>query len=285
MRDAIRTEYIRNLEAGRERFAYKGMTGTQAAQYFRDDMDRFEGVQWSDFTKDPRGVFEFYGNTAIAYDFTIESSEMNAAGVDLTLLRKLTRGSDAVGLLAKNDRTRVVRRHFRVFDSFDSLVRRLQRGRCAGVPHLPNAIFPSTGTLRLHSLVKNFTIQNQVGNLGGKDWDYRTAQMDDTMIFTTKSTGNFDPTLSSDATPGVFVPSQIKLTMDNYRQDLHTIIILLQLSEDPSKALRFDQRGLLTAPLQSERRLQLEVGLDRVVDRNAQDAISQALPAFLNRIN
>lgn len=285
MRDAIRLDYIRNLEAGGNQLAYRGMTGTEAARYFLDDMDRFEGINWDDFTRDPRDLYKFYGNTAIAYDFTIESSEMNTNGVDLTLLKKLTNGSNSFGFLARSDRTRNIKRHFRVFDSFDSLVRRLEKRRCANVPIGENPIFPTTGTLRLQSLVKNFTTQNHIGNLGGKDWDYSNAQMDDTLTFTTKFTGNFDPTLATDAKTGVLIPSQVKITMDNYRQDLHTIIILLQLSADQSKAPRFDRYGLLTDALQSPRRVRLEVGLDRVINRNAQEAISQGLPVLLNRIN
>jgi hypothetical protein len=82
-------------------------------------------------------------------------------------------------------------------------------------------------------LIREFVDQNQRENLGSKE-NPLNAEMNDTIVFTTKSVGNLDPTFTRDAIPGSFVPSEIKLRSDNYRLDMHTIIVLMP-TYSPSK--------------------------------------------------
>ncbi|MDF0495327.1 hypothetical protein [Bradyrhizobium yuanmingense] len=250
------------------------MSGYQAAAWFEEAPDRFFNLDWELFTPPLARLFKFYSNVTVSYDFSIDSSEMNGTGLDLTLLKKLTSGSDSLGIVVKSDRTRQVTRHFRVFDSFDTVTRKLSADFCRDVPRYVNALFPSTGLLRIGSLVKNFTIENQTGNLGGEKDDFTTAQMADTMVFTTKSVGNFAPSFNRDVVTGAVLPSTVKLNSDNYRQDVHTIIILLQLPVDPSKLPKFDETGRLISASDA-RKLTKNLALDREIEFRTQQRIQE----------
>ncbi|MEA2875572.1 MAG: hypothetical protein QOF14_768 [Hyphomicrobiales bacterium] len=282
-RDAIRAEIIRQLDASGDKRVYGALTGTQAATWFAENPDRFLDLTWTAFVPNLARLFAFYADVTVSYDFSIDSSEMNGAGVDLTFLKKLSGGSNSLGIVAKNDRTRQVTRHFRVFDSFDTLARKMSNRYCAGVPRQINAIYPSTGLLRIGSLVRNFVVQNQVGNLGGEKDDFTTAQMADTMVFTTKFTGNFSPQFNRDGVTNVVIPSSIKVNSDNYRQDIHTIIILLQLPVDPSKLPKFDDSGRLVAAKDARKALK-NMALDKEVDYRTQQKV-QEISTTLQRVN
>lgn len=284
VRDAYRFEIIRNLDASKEKISYKNMTGYQAAAYFSESPDRFVNISWADFNKQLSEVLFFYANTIVSYDFSIDSSEMNADGVDFTFLKSFTKGTNSLQFTAKSDRTRQVTRHFRVFDTLGTLATKLKDRYChiENAPTVPNFMHPSTGLLRLNSLVKNFLVQNQTGNLGGEKSDYTTAEMADTMVFTTKHSGNFDPTLTATAIIGAYVPSQVKFNADNYRQDIHTVILLLQLPVDKSKLPRFDSTGRLTTESEA-RQTRANNGLDREDALNTARSI-RSIPGDLRRV-
>jgi hypothetical protein len=245
-RDAVRAEIQRTLAAWESVVVYKRMTGGEMARWLADNPDNYHGLRLSDFSPQAARLYKFYGDTRISYDFTIDSSEMNAAGFDLSLLRTFTRGSDLFGIKLQNERTRQVKRQFRNYDSFDNLARGLPPNYCDGMPTGPNWVHPSTGVSKIATLIREFVDQNQRENLGSAS-DPLNAEMNDTIVFTTKAIGNFDPTWSRDAIPGAFVPSEISVTADNHRLDVHTIIVLIQLPNQRDKILLFDAEGHISA--------------------------------------
>jgi hypothetical protein len=204
----------------------------------------------------------------------MEGTEVNMAGVNLTLLRKLTAGTDNIGFAVKNDRTRDVKRHFRVFDTFDSLARLMLTEACYDMPDRSNPIYPTAGLLRINSLVDSFLFANQWINLAGDKEDYTTAQMSDTLTFTTKWTGNFDPSTTADPVIGRFVPTSASLNMDNSRQDLHTVIIVITLPPNKKGLPQFDEFGRILPPAAAARAV-AAASLDRVRDYNTQDALTR----------
>jgi hypothetical protein len=141
------------------------------------------------------------------------------------------------------------------------------------MPQHVNPVYPSAGLIRIDSLVNAFFEANQWENLAGADKDYTTAQMTDTITFTTKSTGNVDPSTTSDPILGRFVPSSVSLNVDNFRQDLHTIIILISLPPDKKGLPQFDQFGRILPPGRISERAAASAALDRQRDYNTQDAL------------
>jgi hypothetical protein len=274
-RDAIRQAVLRNIAASKSSFVYEGITREALLERLQYSPAAFRLLRWEKFTPELRGPFLFYKDTSVSYDFTIDTTEMNTAGVNLTLLKQLRSGTDSIGLVAKNDRTREVKRHFRSFDTFDSLVRLMREDACQGVPQQINLLFPSAGLLKINSLIDSFLLANQWENLAGSEKNYTTAEMTDTLTFTTKSTGNFDPSTTADPVIGRFVPSSASLNIDNTRQDLHTIIILVSLPPDKKGLPQFDEYGRILAGGVVASRAAAAAALDKQRDYNTQDALTR----------
>jgi hypothetical protein len=258
-----------------ERVPGDRLTGTEMVAWLRDKPERFRSIRWERFDQSLRKQFLYYKDTSVSFDFSIDTTEANSAGVNLTLLNKLFVGTDNIGIVAKNDRTREVKRHFRVYDSFDSLARLMQEEICHGMPENINGLYPSAGLIRIYSLVKGFLEANQWNNLAGDDANYTTAQMADTITFTTKFTGNVDPSTTLDPVRGKFVPTSVSANFDNTRQDLHTILILIRLPPSKKGLPRFDEYGRITLSTQENQRATADTALDKQKDYNTQDALTR----------
>jgi len=272
-RDAIRAAIRLNISKAKSHYVYQHMTSDEMLDWLQRDSQNYHKIRWDLFAPELSAPFNFYKDTSISYDFTINTSEMNTVGLNVTLLKALHAGSDNFGLLAKNDRTREANRHFRVFDTFDSLARLMPEDACTNQPQAPNYLFPAEGLLRINTLVDSFLLANQWENLAGDKTDYTTAEMIDTLTFTTKSTGNFDPSTTATSTVGKFVPSAAGLNVDNFRQDLHTIIILISLPPTKNGLPQFDSFGRILPPTKAGARLAADTGLDRQRGVNTQNSI------------
>ena len=274
-RDAIRHAIRQNIEAARSPFLYERMARGELLVWLDSDPENYRRLKWEKFTPELRDPFLFYKDTAVSFDFTIDSTEMNTAGVNLTLLKKLAAGTDNIGLVAKNDRTREVKRHFRSFDTFDSLARLMREDVCYNMPTQANPVYPTAGLLRINSLVDSFLIANQWGNLAGDEKNYTTGQMSDTLTFTTKWTGNLSPSTTADPVVGSWVPTSASLNFDNSRQDLHTIIILISLPPDKKGLPEFDEFGRILPPGKARARAAASAALDRQRSYNTEDALTR----------
>src|SRR5689334_24591187 len=160
-RDAIRRIVLELIEPSGQTVVYvsargERLTGEEMVAWLRENPERFRSLQWERFSPNLRANLLYYKDTSVSYDFSIDGTEANSAGVNVTLLNKLFAGTDNIGVVARNDRTREVKRHFRVFDTFDSLSRLMREEVCANVPQNINELYPSTGLIRIYSLVKGF---------------------------------------------------------------------------------------------------------------------------------
>jgi len=275
MRDAIRDVIRRSIQGAKSNIVYERKTREQYLAELDGDPEQYQKIKWERFTKELRDPFLFYKDTSVSLDFTIDTTETNGAGVNLTLLRKLTAGTDSFGLVAKNDRTREVKRAFRTFDTFDSLARLMPEAACRRMPTQANPVYPSAGLLRINSLVDSFLVANQWVNLAGPEKAYTTGQMADTLTFTTKWTGNLNPSTTADPVTGQWIPSSASLNVDNSRQDLHTIIILISLPPDQKGMPAFDEFGRILPPGRATARAAAAVALDQQRSRNTEDALTR----------
>jgi dihydroxyacetone kinase DhaKLM complex PTS-EIIA-like component DhaM len=105
---------------------------------------------------------------------------------------------------------------------------------CAGTGGYKNWRYPIAGDTNIYDLVTNFFNLNQSGNLyGTKDKDKDLAPtIADTIQFTTKTQANADPLLILNRVGSKFLPTDLTLNLDNYRQDLHKVIIAISLPPD-----------------------------------------------------
>ena len=164
-------------------------------------------------------------------------------------------------------------RHFRTFDTFDSLARLMRDDACLRMPGQVNPTYPTAGLLRINSLVDSFLVANQWENLAGDKENYTTAQMTDTLTFTTKWTGNVDPSTEANGVVGKWVPSSATLNMDNYREDKHTIIILISLPPSKKGLPQFDEYGRILPPGKAGARAAASAALDQEKAYNAQESV------------
>lgn len=274
-----------NFVHQRQKLAYGDMTGLEAAAWFSQDPKHYESFDWALLSSDLAGVVG-YKDTIVAIDFSLEGTETNDAGLSATVLGQFTKHTDTIGIDVGRTSTRQLRRKFRTFDSFDSLAVRMPEAVCHNFNRVdtysklpdksyrgrPDLLFPSTGALRIETLIKDFIVQNNTGNLGGQQADWKTANMTDTITFTTKANGNLSPTAEIKPDGSGFDLTKIGFSSKNFRQDLHTIIVDLTLPVDKSKSPLFDNDGRLTLVAAKDPSINAASrNLDRAQDDNFRD--------------
>jgi len=259
------------------------MDGPAVAAWLTGNRENFYAIDLKKIEpRQERDAFIFYKDILISYDFSLDGTLQSDAGLSASVLGEFTSRTDTIGIDIGSTRTRKGKRQFRVFDTFESLAIKTPEGLCrnfnAVTPKskLPdksytsrtNRLFPSTGALRMHNLIDDFLVQNQTGNLGGEEDDWKTAHMTETLTFTTKTKGDLSPSAKFDADGAGWSLAKLDLTSKNYREDIHTIIIDLSLSSEPSTIVT-DKFGRLALP-----ETLIETGnrnLDRAKEDNFRD--------------
>ncbi|MER9444896.1 hypothetical protein NKI79_26660, partial [Mesorhizobium sp. M0340] len=287
-RFSVQQEIIAATRQLRSKVAYDGLTGSQKADLLEFDRSQFQTLEWKRFEPNLATVFGFYKDTSISYDFTLDGTVQNDLGFQASVLGKFAKRTDTFAVKVGNTRTREVKRHYRIYDSFESLAVGMPEAFCEhfnrvdltsklpdkSFTNRPNYNFPSTGMLKIRTLIHDFLVQNETGNLSSSDpKSWTTADMTDTVTFTTKAVGNLDPsTAIVPATHGLSLAS-VGLTGDNYRQDVHTIIIDVSLPSDKTGLPVFDESGRLISKKDKEtaRVVQAAQNLDRAKVNNFQD--------------
>ncbi|UVK54843.1 hypothetical protein DBIPINDM_001309 [Mesorhizobium sp. AR02] len=294
---SVQQEIIATIRQLRSTVVYNGLTGSEEADLLDSDRSQFQTLKWSRFEPRLAKLFDFYKDTSVSYDFTLDGTEQNDLGLQAGVLGKFTKQTDTLAFKFGNTRTREVKRHYRIFDNFESLSIGMPKEFCEHfnrvdlTSKLPdksftkdsNYAFPSTGMLKIRTLIHDFLLQNETGNLSNSDpKSWTTADMNDTITFTTKSVGNVDP--SAAITPAVhgFSLASIGLNGDNYRQDVHTIIIDVSLPGDKTGLPVFDESGRLISKKDkaAARVAQASQNLDKARVNNFQDDFHN-LPVIL----
>lgn len=272
---------IRLAEAEDENLIYASMNGTQFATWLRADPKRFAKLDWSQFKGTGGHTIKFYQNTIVSIDYQLEGTEQNNAGFDASILRNLVKGSNGGSFGVSNNLSRSMKTHFQSFDTVKGLISRPPED-CAGVAKVANYLYPSTGLTRAGTIVERFTRKNELQNLASEK-NPSVAEQSDTVTYTTKTAYNATASFKLPGSVNDTIATEIGPKIDGYRQDQHTITILLQQSDGKSLPV-MDQFGRITklTPAQAQQ-LRAENGLERVQNRNAQDAlknIGRALSGF-----
>ena len=267
-RDAIRKKFAAVFREFQNDRVFLGKTGPELADWLEDRPARWRQIKFDQFSPYSAPTFKFYENTSISFDLTLDGTESNTAGIDVALLKPVIGGTNSFGVVAKNERTRETKTQSTYYDSFASLMLELTDDYCSGVPETINILYPIAGVQRLDVIIDDFIEESQTDNLGGKT-KYQDAEKTATITFTTKFTGNFDPTLTRTSVGGIFVPSSLKLNSDNYRLDTHTLLIFIALPSDRSKLPKYDQYGRLLGVDKST----IDQKFEQIRTRNFQDAV------------
>jgi hypothetical protein len=241
---------------------WRRMKGRELAPYLRRNPEKWLEIKIKDLDKSIKGEFEFYENSQIAYEFSLDMEESNTDTADLGFLRTFASRKDNLGLSAESARIRHVTRTFNVVDTFSELALQVGDNYCLRQKSI-NIVYPIAGKLPVKDLVENYIYINNFGNLGGpgttqKDIFGTTStpaipQMGDTIVFTTKLSCSVNPTFTLGPTgPGFLLASAGFKTAD-YRQDKHQVIIVVSTSPDAAKAHPLDPTK--APPLPADRQL------------------------------
>jgi hypothetical protein len=161
-RDAIKHATIAFLLNHKQNFSERTV---EEARKLKGGETKYEQF---DFRKvDPRAQFYLlkYDGAAIAYDFTFDITEDNAAGVNANFLSALTHTSFGVAAGVSTDRQRETIRNFRISDTFGNL-RKLALCDDPDQPSGPNYIYPIAGSIGLDEMVMTFVDLNPANARG-----------------------------------------------------------------------------------------------------------------------
>jgi hypothetical protein len=256
-RDAAKNATIKYLLNPRQPFS----EATREEGRKLRDGGRFEDLDFRQLDPRPRFFLMKYQATAIAYDFTFDITEDNAAGANVNFLSQITNGTFGLGAGVTTDRQRETIRNFRVTDTFGGL---RVLSACEGPDTITagDYIYPIAGKVGLEEMVMTFVNLNEHENLAPpksaalnnaetafaaadapppakKSAKKPAAATDpakvsvlaDTFNFTTTITGTLTPTLTITPVAHLsrFNLTQATMPLSASRKDIHKLVVALSV--------------------------------------------------------
>jgi hypothetical protein len=256
-RDAVRNATIKYLLNPRQLFSEA--TREEGRKLLNGG--RFEDLDFKQLDSRPRFFLTKYQATAIAYDFTFDITEDNAAAANANFVSQITSGVIGLAAGVSTDRQRETIRNFRVTDTFGGL-RKLSGCEGSDTIVAGDYIYPIAGKVGLEEMVMTFVNLNEHENLAPpksavldnaqtafaavaaeapakKPTKKLAAPADsakvsvlaDTFNFTTTLTGTLTPTLT--ITPVAHL-SRLNLTqatvpLSAMRKDIHKLVVAMSV--------------------------------------------------------
>jgi hypothetical protein len=168
-----------------------------------------------------------YENAAIAYDFTFDIAEDNAAGGSVNFIGAVTHGTFGLGVGASSDLNRQTIRNFRVTDTFGEL-RRMQL--CEDeVSTARNYVYPVTGSVGLDEVVMTFVDLNEFERLGNASGTSKVPVLADTFSFITTVGGSITPSVALSPVHPRFEVASASVPLTASRRDTHKLVVAMSL--------------------------------------------------------
>ena len=187
-------------------------------------------------------IVQKFENSAIAYDFTFDMTEVDNFDATLDLLAILRHTIGSAGLSGGIDRTRENIRTFTITDTFSGLLNMIdpggKDGYCRKYVLVGDMTYPITGKIGLDKVFHNFidlSLFSNLGDPGHKEGPPATAEA---LTFTTKLSGSLNPkVVLGQAYRGTQV-ADASLNATTSRVDVHKLIVGLALPapRKPEKA-------------------------------------------------
>ena len=200
---------------------------------FEADPDASTKLNPNLFTGEVRQSLSLFWPTGVAYNFTLDMTEMNNADGELSIGSLFGRRAFGIGMKAGMDLSRENTRTFTVTDNFADLVKRLTgcKKRIVG----PNYIYPMAGRIGVDDMIRDFVYMTIFGNLTAENTSVGAAPkgpptLVDSLVFTTTISGSVNPTV-------VFAPAVRELgvtaagvDLAASRIDKHQVVVGLALA-------------------------------------------------------
>jgi hypothetical protein len=221
-----------------------GEQAQAVAEGFRDHPELMHEFKPALFTGRARDFVDYFWNTGVAYNFSLDMTETNDFGANVSFIRALTDSTTTLGLGGSVDRLRENKRTFTITDDFKGLLNLKPRNYCDG--HLAageNLIYPITGRIGVELFVREFVRVALFTNLK-EDKDYNGAPtMVDTLLFNTFVSGSASPRVVFSPVGRAFQLADASFTAAASRRDLHTLTMGLSvLDPTPGPAVSGGRR-------------------------------------------
>jgi hypothetical protein len=228
-REAVFNTFIKVLADNPQVFGEPART---VAEGFRGHPELMDQLKPALFTGAARDFAGFFWNTGIAYNFSLDMTEINNLDTQIDFIQILTGSTRTLGLSAGLDRQRENTRTFTITDDFAGLLNLKPTTYCDG--HLAageNQIYPMTGKIGVEPFVHEFVRIALFTNLGAKDSGPPT--MVDTLQFQTLVSGSAVPKIVFSPVGRGFQLADASLTAQVSRKDVHTLTMGLSVVAPP----------------------------------------------------
>ncbi|MCK1298380.1 MULTISPECIES: hypothetical protein [unclassified Bradyrhizobium] len=197
------------------------------------------------FAGNAREFVNFFWDTGIAYNFSLDMTEINDFGANVNLIQLPTGSTTMLGLGGGVDRLRENKRTFTITDDFKGLLNLKPRTYCDG--HLATneeTIYPITGRIGVELFIREFVRVALFTNLK-EDKDYDGAPtMVDTLLFNTFVSGSISPRVVFSPVGRAFQLADASVTAAASRRDVHTLTMGLSVIAAPPGAAASGGRQL-----------------------------------------
>jgi hypothetical protein len=185
----------------------------------------------------------FFEDSVIAYNFTLDITEVNNVDATLDLTKLITNGTGTAALTGGVDRTRENARTFTIADTFKSL---LDLQNCSQYETGQNHMYPIIGRVGVDEMVRTFVLLAFFDNLAAADATKSGAiTMGDTLTFTTKIQTSLTPKIVLTPIGPSLQIADSNIAIVNSRNDQHKVLIGLARG-DPTCSLSLTPAGALT---------------------------------------
>jgi hypothetical protein len=230
-REAVFNTFVKTLADNPKVF---GESTQRIAEGFRDHPELMNQFKPALFTGDARAFVDYFWNTGIAYNFSLDMTEVNNLDAQIDFIQTLTSSTPSLGLGGGVDRQRENTRTFTLTDDFKGLLTLRPQTYCD--EHLAaeqNQIYPIAGRVGIEPFVHEFVRLALFTNLGaGKD-DNGAPTMVDTLQFQTLLSGSAVPKVIFSPVGRGFQLADASLTAQVNRKDIHTLTMGLSVIAAP----------------------------------------------------
>jgi hypothetical protein len=211
---------------------YFGEPAQAIAEGFRNRPELMHEFKPALFAGRAREFVDFFWNTGVAYNFSLDMTETNDFGAQANFSQILTGSTTTLALGGAVDRLRENKRTFTITDDFQGLLNLKPRTYCDG--HLAtgeNVIYPLAGRIGIQPFVEQFVKVALFANLK-IDKDYNGAPtMVDTLLFNTFLSGSVSPKIVFSPVGRAFQLADASFTAAATRRDVHTLTMGLSVVE------------------------------------------------------
>jgi hypothetical protein len=180
---------------------------------------------------------KMFKDTAIAYDFNFDMTEMNNLDPTVNLTRPLRGQTFSASIGANFDRMRENTRTFTISDTFSGLFTKIPPKYCQNITEGKNYLYPVTGTIGVDEMIRTFVALTLFGDLMSEEDspsdDAKAASgpptMGDTLKFTTTVALSPTPMITLTPIGTALQIANANLMAKASREDMHEVIVALAL--------------------------------------------------------